>query len=46
MLKWYRLIKWVKKQRKKGFLSFKVVVSATEFVIWNPENDETLRIKY
>jgi hypothetical protein len=46
MLKWYSLIKWVRKQRKKGFLSFKVVVSATEFVIWNQENDETLRIKY
>jgi hypothetical protein len=46
MLKWYSLIKWVRKQRKKGFLSFKVVVSATEFVIWNPENDEQLRIKY
>jgi hypothetical protein len=46
MLKWYRLIKWVKQQRKKGFLSFKVVVSGTEFVIWNQENDETLRIKY
>jgi hypothetical protein len=40
------LIKWVKQQRKKGFLSFKVVVSATEFVILNPENNETLRIKY
>jgi len=46
MLKWCRLIKWVTQQRKKGFLSFKVVVSATEFVIWNNENDETLRIKY
>jgi hypothetical protein len=46
MFKWYRLIKWVTQQRKKGFLSFKVVVSATEFVIWNPENDEQLRIKY
>ena len=46
MLHWYRLIKWVKQQRKKGFLSFKVVVSATEFVIWNQENDEQLRIKY
>jgi len=46
MFKWHRLIKWVNQQRKKGFLSFKVVVSANEFVIWNPENDETLRIKY
>jgi hypothetical protein len=46
MLKWYSLIKWVRQQRKKGFLSFKVVVSVTEFVIWNPENDEQLRIKY
>ena len=46
MFKWYRLIKWVKQQRKKGFYSFKVVVSGYEFVIWNPEDDETIRIKY
>ena len=46
MFKWYKLIKWVRQQRKREFLSFKVVVSATEFIIWNPENDEQLRIKY
>lgn len=46
MLRWYKLIKWVKQQRKKGFYSFKVVASEYEFVIWNPENDEQLRIKY
>jgi hypothetical protein len=46
MLKWYRLIKWVKQQRKKQFHSFNVVVSSTEFIIWNPKNDEQLRIKY
>ena len=46
MLRWYKLIKWVKQQRKKGFYSFKVVASEYEFVIWNSENDEQLRIKY
>jgi hypothetical protein len=46
MFKWYRLIKFVKQQRKKDFYSFKVVASENEFVIWNDVNDETLRIKY
>jgi hypothetical protein len=46
MFKWYRLIKFVKQQRKKGFFSFKVVANEYEFVIWNDVNDETLRIKY
>lgn len=46
MLRWYRLIKWVKQQRKKGFYSFKVVASDRNYIIWNPENNETLTIKY
>jgi hypothetical protein len=46
MFKWYRLIKFVRQQRKKGFFSFKVVTNEYEFVIWNDVNDETLRIKY
>lgn len=46
MFKWYRLIKFVKQQRKKGFYAFKVVANEYEFVIWNDVNDETLRIKY
>jgi hypothetical protein len=33
MLKWYKLIKWVKQQRKKGFYSFQVVVSEEAFII-------------
>lgn len=46
MFKWYKLIKFVKQQRKKGFFSFKVVTTESEFVIWNDVNDETIRIKY
>ena len=46
MLKWYKLIKWVKQQRKKGFYSFRVVASDKEFIIWNKETYEQLRIKY
>ncbi len=46
MIKWYRLIKWVKEQRKKGFYSYNVVTNNTEFVIWNHQNQEELRIKY
>lgn len=46
MLRWYKLIKWVKQQKKEGFNSFKIITSGSVFVIWNPENDETLRIKY
>ena len=46
MLKWYRLIKWVKQQRNKGFYSFRVVASYKEFIIWNQVTDEQLRIKY
>ncbi len=46
MIRFYRLIKWVKNQRKKGFYSFNVVTNESTFIIWNPQNDETLRIKY
>lgn len=46
MLRWYKLIKWIKKQRKNGFYSFKVVTDCNTFILWNPETDETLRIKY
>lgn len=46
MIKWYKLIKWVKSQRKKGFLSFRVVTSNNKFIIWNPENDEEFRINF
>jgi len=46
MLKWYRLIKFVKQKRKKGLLSIKVVLTASEFIIWNDVNEETIRIKY
>lgn len=46
MIRWYRLIKWVNQQRKNGFYSFSVVTSGNKFIIWNPENDEELRIKY
>lgn len=46
MFKWYRLIKFIKQQRKKGFLSLKVVATEKEFVIWNDVTDETLRIRY
>lgn len=44
MIRWYKLIKWVKKQKNKGFLSFRVVISQNEFIIWNPDNDEEIRI--
>ncbi len=46
MIKWYKLIKWVTKQRLKGFFSFNVVTDSETFIIWNPENNEQLRIKY
>lgn len=46
MFKWFKLIKWVKQQRVRGYLSFNVVVNKNEFIIWNPQNDETIRIKY
>jgi hypothetical protein len=46
MIRWYKLIKWIKRQRKNGFLSFKVITSEDEFIIWNPENNEEFRVKY
>ena len=46
MLKWFKLIQWVKIQRKAGFLSFNVVASKKEFIITNNENGDQLRIKY
>jgi hypothetical protein len=46
MFKWFRLIKWLKQQNVRGYLSFNVFVNKNEFIIWNPENDEKLRIKY
>ena len=45
MIRWYKLIKWIKRQRKNGFLSFKVITSEDEFIIWNPENNEEFRVK-
>ena len=46
MIKWYKLIKWVNKQRKQGFLSFRVITSNKEFIIWNPDNGEEIRITF
>ena len=46
MLKWYRLIKWIKNQRAKGFLSFRVVTNSDTFIILNDENDESIRINF
>jgi hypothetical protein len=46
MIRWYRLIKWVKRQRKQGYMSFNVTTNEDTLIIWNPENDEGFRLKY
>ena len=46
MIKWFRLIKWVKQQRKNGYYGYKVVSSESEFIIWNSVTNDELRIKY
>lgn len=46
MIRWYRLIKWVKRQRKQGYMSFNVTTNDDTLIIWNQKNDEALRIKY
>ena len=46
MIRWYRLIKWVKRQRKQGYMSFNVTTNVDTLIIWNPETDETFKIKY
>ena len=46
MIKWYRLIKWIKEQRKNGHYSFSVVTNKDEFIIYIHQTNEELRIKY
>jgi hypothetical protein len=46
MFKWYKLIKWIKKQRKTGQYSFSVITNKDEFIIYIHQTNEELRIKY
>ena len=46
MIRWYKLIKWIKKQRKKGYMSFNLTTNDDTLIIWNTENDEAFRVKY
>ena len=50
MFKWRKMIKFIKKHRKIGIASFRVVTNSNTFVMWvtDPEKgiDEQIRIPY
>lgn len=48
MFKWIRLIRFIKKYRKLGVMSFKVITNGKLFVIWpaDAKYNDDLRIKY
>ena len=47
MIKWFRIVRWIRAMRKKyGRYDFKVVTSDTEIVFYIDKEEDELRLRY